>query len=192
MGARARAPSGRQGTSATRRRPRAAAPRRPGPAKRLVPPVADRPRRARRRPRARTGGPRPSARAARLSRVARGIRTSAGSTAGKGRDRQRTSTALDRPRTICLRVGNNVSGDREAKRVRASRAGEIESGRVPMSRPNKITPPVSVSLSAKLPAMVAVRSARRRLVCDRDPINESERIFSRFFRSKKRCKKESA
>jgi hypothetical protein len=32
-----------------------------------------------------------------------------------------------------------------------------------MSRPNNITPPVSVSLSAKLPAMAAVRAARGEL-----------------------------
>jgi len=98
---------------------------------------------------------------------------------GRARDRPRGRGGIvsgrPRPSTglsddlICLRVGNNVSGKREAKKVRAGRAGEIQSGRVPMSRPNKITPPVSVSLSAKLPAMVAVRSARRRIVCDARP-----------------------
>jgi hypothetical protein len=40
-----------------------------------------------------------------------------------------------------------------------------------MSRPNNITPPVSVSLSAKLPAMAAVRAARGELSGNEQAIN---------------------
>jgi hypothetical protein len=42
-----------------------------------------------------------------------------------------------------------------------------------MSRPNNITPPVSVSLSAKLPAMAAVRAARGELSGNEQAINQS-------------------
>jgi hypothetical protein len=41
-----------------------------------------------------------------------------------------------------------------------------------MSRPNNITPPVSVSLSAKLPAMAAVRAARGELSGNEQAINQ--------------------
>ena len=43
-----------------------------------------------------------------------------------------------------------------------------------MSRPNNITPPVSVSLSAKLPAMAAVRAARGELSGNEQAIKSNQ------------------
>lgn len=58
-----------------------------------------------------------------------------------------------------------------------------------MSRPNNITPPVSVSLSAKLPAMAAVRAARGELSGNEQAINPSAEE-KRFRSTDKKAKSE--
>ena len=60
-----------------------------------------------------------------------------------------------------------------------------------MSRPNNITPPVSVSLSAKLPAMAAVRAARGELSGNEQAINPiPPREEKRFRWTDKKAKSE--
>jgi hypothetical protein len=63
-----------------------------------------------------------------------------------------------------------------------------------MSRPNNITPPVSVSLSAKLPAMAAVRAARGELSGNEQAINQSNPSAEekRFRWTDKKAKSECA
>ena len=99
---------------------------------------------------------------------------------GRARDRPRGRGGIvsGRPRPSTGR-GRSVFGSVTTfrgicgrKGFRVGRSGETRSGRVPMSRPNKMTPPVSVSLSAKLPAMPAVVRSRGGIVWatnDRSP-----------------------